>query len=197
MKNRGTCGIICMMVGLLFLGGAIGLLGYNTWQEKKGEESMTRIMKEMDPIITPLKHEVDILPKTMQTVSVEGNEYIGVLEIPCIGTMFPILENLSDEQLKIAPCRYKGSYLNDTMILAGHNYREGFGIIKQLEIGDVVTFTDTIGNTIKYRVSNVEIIEGTNVEAMEEGEDWDLTLFSCTYGGQERYTVRCTRVASK
>ncbi len=197
MKNRGTCGIICMMVGLLFLGGAIGLLGYNTWQEKKGEESMTRIMKEMDPIITPLKHEVDILPKTMQTVSVEGNEYIGVLEIPRIGTMFPILENLSDEQLKIAPCRYKGSYLNDTMILAGHNYREGFGIIKQLEIGDVVTFTDTIGNTIKYQVSNVEIIEGTNVEAMEEGEDWDLTLFSCTYGGQERYTVRCTRVASK
>lgn len=197
MKNRGKCGIICMMVGLLFLGGAIGLLGYNTWQEKKGEESMTRIMKEMDPIITPLKHEVDILPKTMQTVSVEGNEYIGVLEIPRIGTMFPILENLSDEQLKIAPCRYKGSYLNDTMILAGHNYREGFGIIKQLEIGDVVTFTDTIGNTIKYQVSNVEIIEGTNVEAMEEGEDWDLTLFSCTYGGQERYTVRCTRVASK
>lgn len=197
MKNRGTCGIICMIVGLLFLGGAIGLLGYNTWQEKKGEESMTRIMKEMDPIITPLKHEVDILPKTMQTVSVEGNEYIGVLEIPRIGTMFPILENLSDEQLKIAPCRYKGSYLNDTMILAGHNYREGFGIIKQLEIGDVVTFTDTIGNTIKYQVSNVEIIEGTNVEAMEEGEDWDLTLFSCTYGGQERYTVRCTRVASK
>ena len=22
--------------------------------------------------------------------------------------------------------------------------------------------------------------------------DWDLTLFTCTYGGQERYTVRCT-----
>lgn len=26
---------------------------------------------------------------------------------------------------------------------------------------------------------------------MKEG-DWDLTLFTCTFGGQQRFTVRCS-----
>lgn len=183
-----------MAIGLLLLGGAVGLLVYNRWQEKSGEESVTRVMEEMNEIVVPLKHEADTLPKTVQTVSVEENEYIGILDLPSVDASFPILKTWSDDLLKIAPCRYKGSYLNDNMIIAGHNYSSGFGQIKRLEIGDLVTFTDTIGNTIEYQVVDVEIIKGTDVEAMEAGDDWDLTLFSCTYGGQERYTVRCTKM---
>ena len=194
MKNKRRRGIACMAIGLLLLGGAAGLLIYNRWQEKRGEESVTRVMEEMNEIVVPLKHEADTLPKMVQTVSVEENDYIGILDLPSVDASFPILKTWSDELLKIAPCCYKGSYLNDNMIIAGHNYSSGFGQIKQLEIGDLVTFTDTIGNTLEYQVIDVEIIKGTDVEAMQAGDDWDLTLFSSTYGGQERYTVRCTKM---
>lgn len=195
MKNKR--GILCMMLGLILLGSAVGLLVYNTWQEKAGEESVENVMDEMEKIVVPLKHGADILPKQVQSVMVDENEYVGILELPSIDQSFPILKTWSNELLKIAPCCYKGSYLEDNMIIAGHNYSSGFGQIKKLELGDLITFIDTIGNTIKYQVFDIEIIKGTDVEAMEEGEDWDLTLFSCTYGGQERYTVRCVKVSQE
>ena len=39
----------------------------------------------------------------------------------------------------------------------------------------------------------VDILDHTAVEDMISGE-YDLTLFTCTYGGENRVTVRCDRV---
>lgn len=50
--------------------------------------------------------------------------------------------------------------------------------------------TDVEGNRFFYQVDSVEILKKTEVEQMEAG-DWDLTLFTCTYGGQTRFTLRC------
>ena len=38
----------------------------------------------------------------------------------------------------------------------------------------------------------LEILQPTAVEEMTSG-DYDLTLFTCTYGGATRFTVRCLR----
>ena len=53
-------------------------------------------------------------------------------------------------------------------------------------------FTDVDGNIFRYTVADLEQLEGTDVKEMEAG-DWDLTLFTCTLGGQYRVTVRCVR----
>ena len=78
------------------------------------------------------------------------------------------------------------------MIIVGHNYRSHFSKLKTLEPGTEIYFTDAEGNQFAYTLEWVEIIEETDVEAMSAGsEEWDLTLFTCTYGGKERYTLRC------
>ena len=59
--------------------------------------------------------------------------------------------------------------------------------------GDEVRFIDLDGNIWNYVVSGTEVIAGYDVERMKSG-DWDLTLFTCTYGGENRYTLRCTMV---
>jgi sortase A len=46
------------------------------------------------------------------------------------------------------------------------------------------------GNVYVYTVEEMEVIPGTGTEEMISAE-WDLTLFTCTYGGWDRYTVRC------
>ena len=46
------------------------------------------------------------------------------------------------------------------------------------------------GNVFFYTVEDLEVVPGTGTEEMISTE-WDLTLFTCTYGGQDRYTVRC------
>ena len=53
-----------------------------------------------------------------------------------------------------------------------------------------VSFTDAVGNVFLYTVAELETLGKTDVEEMQAG-DWDLTLFTCTYGGKNRVTVRC------
>ena len=48
------------------------------------------------------------------------------------------------------------------------------------------------GNVFTYRMVEQETLPPTAMDAMESGE-WDLTLFTCTMGGQSRVTVRFER----
>ena len=68
-----------------------------------------------------------------------------------------------------------------------------FGQIKTLKPGDAVVFTDVDGNVYSYEVAELETLQPAAVDEMKSGE-WDLTLFTCTIGGQTRVTVRCDRV---
>lgn len=80
------------------------------------------------------------------------------------------------------------------MVIAAHNYQRHFGGLKNLVIGDEVRFTDGDGNVFAFHVSALEQLNPTQVDEMTESE-WDMTLFTCTLGGQQRTTVRCTRVS--
>lgn len=75
-------------------------------------------------------------------------------------------------------------------VVAGHNYRTHFGALENLEPGDCVYFTDLEGNRFSYTVTSFQVLEEDAVEQMLSDE-WDLTLFTCTYSGQTRFTVRC------
>ena len=81
-------------------------------------------------------------------------------------------------------------------VIAAHNYKTHFGRLKELRPGDEVRFTDTEGNAFRYTVAELETLGKYDVEEMAAG-DWDLTLFTCTYGGQSRVTVRCLRVTEE
>lgn len=104
----------------------------------------------------------------------------------------PVMSEWSYPRLKVAPCRYQGSAYTNDLIIAGHNYRKHFSPLKTLEPGARIVFTDVAGNQFYYIADSVEILKKTEVEQMEAGE-WDLTLFTCTYGGQTRFTLRCLR----
>ncbi len=128
----------------------------------------------------------------MPVTEIDGHGYIGTLDIPALELSLPVMDAWSYPDLKLAPCRYKGSAYQDSMIVAGHNYRTHFGRLNQLRTGEEVRFTDAEGNLFLYTVAELEELAPTAVEEMEAG-DWDLTLFTCTVGGKARVTVRCAR----
>ena len=45
----------------------------------------------------------------MPVEEIEGNGYIGLLEIPALGLSLPVMSEWSYPNLKLAPCRYSGS----------------------------------------------------------------------------------------
>ena len=126
----------------------------------------------------------------MPAVSIDGLAFIGILSIPSIHLEQPVLQQWDDQAVKKAPCCYAGSAYRNDMVVAGHNYRNAFGKLFDLQIGDGVTFTDTDGNLFRYRVAELETLPASAVEEMTEST-WDFTLFTCTFGGRSRLAVRC------
>lgn len=120
---------------------------------------------------------------------VNGEMYIGVLEIPSLGIVLPVAESCNNDTLKLSPCRYSGSVKGRELIIAAHNYRSHFGNIKQLRPGDVLNLTELDGTVHHYEVFSLEKMDGTAIDTMKSGS-WDLTLFTCTLGGKSRLAVR-------
>lgn len=139
----------------------------------------------LEPTATPIPE--------MPTMMIDGHEYIGYLEMPTIGITLPVMSDWSYKKLRIAPCRYWGSAYDDSMVILAHNYDRHFGRISSLNVGDPVQFVDADGNIFKYVVAAHETLERLQMRKMVDN-DYDLTLFTCTYGGGKRVTVRLERV---
>lgn len=125
----------------------------------------------------------------MHTIVIDDRDYIGILEIPKLSIKIPILEELTDSNLQVAPCRFFGNVSQGNMVIGGHNYTTHFGNLKRLQSNDTLCFTDADGNIFKYEVISVDRLAPTEVHEMLSGE-WDLTLFTCTLDGEQRVVVR-------
>lgn len=142
----------------------------------------------------PVRALFEINPDMEMPITViESNEYIGILDLPVLGISLPVMSDWSYPQLKIAPCRYKGSAYTGDLIISAHNYERHFGRLTSMIPGDEVRFTDVDGNVFCYAVCGKEKLDMRNVQGMMEGE-WDMTLFTCVPGGARRETLRCRLV---
>ena len=130
--------------------------------------------------------------REMPVQTVDGRDYVGVLTIPALGLELPVLSQWDYDGLKVAPCRYSGSLYQNNLIICAHNYASHFGKLKNLRVGDTAIFTDMDENIVRFQMVARETIQPEDLEAMEAG-DWDLTLFTCTVGGQTRVTIRFER----
>lgn len=193
-----------MGIGAVLLIAAFVLTGYNIYDDHRAKQESDEVWDLLEEQMVDSK-ETDMqidLPEyvlhpemEMPVVEQDGIQYVGALEIPAYDLTLPIIDDWSYPNLKIAPCRYSGSAYRNNMVLAGHNYKSHFGKLKNLVAGDEIIFTDMDGNRFVYQVAEQEVLEQTAVEEMKTG-DWDLTLFTCTYGGQMRMALRCFLVES-
>ena len=186
-------GTFCMAAGLLLILGALLLTGYNLWDEQRAAQSVQKAVQAITESrhVTAMESQPDP-DETMLAVEIDGKRYVGSIELPSLGIALPVLEDCSEENLKMAPCVYSGTVYKDGFILAGHNYKSHFGKINRLSVGDEAIFTDMEGNSFTYTVVEQTVINGNDSDAMAAG-DWPLTLFTCTLDGQSRITVRFDR----
>lgn len=132
----------------------------------------------------------------MPVVTIDGEDYIGLLSLPTLDLQLPVISQWNDSRLRTAPCRFFGSVYQDNLVIAAHNYAAHFGKLSQLHPGDDLQFTDTDGNVFSFEVVELETLRPTQVEDMTQS-GYDLTLFTCTVGGQSRIAVRCRRLPNE
>ena len=58
------------------------------------------------------------------------------------------------DALKLSPCRYAGSFSEENLVIAAHNYSSSFGEISRLSAGDTVTLVDGLGDRHSYQVEH-------------------------------------------
>ena len=212
-NSRKQEGLLLITIGLLLIAAALFLVSYNLYDELRAEqaakqaatqldaylpaeaapEAPTDPVEDQDPLV---RDERTVIPDyvlspnmEMPVETINGIDFIGVLRIPALELELPIISEWNYPNLKSAPCRYSGSAYLNNLILCGHNYASHFGNLKNLCEGDIATFTDMDGNVFTYKMVERETLLPTSIDAMESGE-WDLTLFTCTVGGQSRVTIR-------
>lgn len=151
------------------------------------DESM---IEETLTTAAPVSKDDSVAETGMSTIVVDGRTYIGFLSIPELGLDLPVQSQCSETLLKHSPCWYFGSLKEGNLVIAGHNYKRHFTPIKQLKPGAEVTFRDVENRETRYKMLRSEIMDGTDIEGMLAGEDWDLTLFTCTYSGKKRIAIR-------
>lgn len=201
-------GLPFIVIGLLLIAAALSLSGYNIWDENRAAESVEQTMEAILPLIpeppTPQPENVNpsdvyipdyiLNPKMdMPAVQVQEYDYVGILSVPALGLRLPVMSDWSYPLLRVAPCRFSGTAYQDDLVIAAHNYREHFGALPNLRVGDEVTFTDMDGNVFRYTVGELEELAPGDTRQMISS-DWDLSLFTCNLSGTLRFTVRCARV---
>lgn len=208
-RKRGS---LFIALGVLLLAAALGLTGWNLYEGYRAERASSVVVEKLNAVLpeTPTQPSTPQLNDNgemeipdyilapdmeMPTVTVDGRQYIGTLQLPSLGLEFPIISRWSYDALLESPCRYTGSAYSGDMVLAAHNYNSHFGRLKNLREGDSVIFTDVDGNVFTYTVAVKETLRPTAVEEMTSGE-WPLTLFTCTIGGSYRVTIRCEQMES-
>ena len=188
MKHKS--GTVCMFLGTVLVIAALSLFLWNYREDKKAGDSVENILPRLEEQIGDT--DPDPYGSGMTEVTIDGYSYIGYIAIPGLGLELPVMSEWSYPQQRIAPCRYCGSVKTNDLVIAAHNYSRHFGNIKNLVPGDEVYFTDMDGRVTAYEVVEVDILNPTAVEEMTDS-GYDLTLFTCTYGGRSRVTVRCDR----
>ncbi len=209
-----------MVLGVVLLAAAIALLVYNTYEDSRAGASVAAVADALESIrqadseavsyvpapsqeqenevseeSLPFASEPEATEEAIAVAEVDGYTYMGTLSIPSLSLELPIQYEWSYPGLKISPGRYSGSVWGNNLVICGHNYTSHFGKLKRLLPGDTVIFTDLLGNAFYYTVSEVVTLQPTDVSQMlsELDGEWDLTLFTCTLGGQTRVTVRCSK----
>ena len=192
--SRRRYGKILLSAGLILIGLGLILLAVFQHEDRMAGKNAQLLHEELDRAIrTGQAQEEGYTIDKELVASVGDYELLGILRVPSLELELPILADWSYELLSIAPCRYTGTVYGRDLILMGHNFDSHFTPLKKLTSGDEVLFTDCFNRTYTYQVEIQEILNKTELEALVSA-DYDLSLFTCTYGGENRAVIRCNMI---
>ena len=189
MRLKNKLSAILIIIGIFFVILALSFLVYARYEASNAEKASSEVLPILIQQIENNKSNL----QDNSTITINGNDYIGYLSIPKLDLKLPVMSGWSYKQLKISPCRFMGSHKDDNLVVMAHNYTRHFGKIHTLKADDIVYFQDLGGNTIQYKVSLLQTLSGSDIDKVSS-EEYDLTLFTCTYSGKNRILVRCNRI---
>ncbi len=189
---RKRNGLLLIVLGACAILSAGVLFWFNEKEQQAAAQTSNRALLKMQSLQdNPVADDSKQLNNDKLTeIEIDGEWYIGQLSIPALDLELPVISQWNYERLEKAPCRYSGSVLNRDLVIMAHNYRAHFGRLGELPLDTQIYFRDVQGNQTQYRLAVLDILTPEDVKEVTS-DQYDLTLFTCTYGGENRVVARC------
>ncbi len=155
------------------------------------EESLEIISQNID---TNMK-----LYNIYNTTKIEQTEelYFGRINIEKIGLKYTVFNTYNEELLKISPCKFYGSTLEEkgNICIAAHNYNDNrfFGRIDELKIKDIIRLEDLNGNNYSYIVYEIFETKDDDFSILKSSKNYELTLLTCNNSNKNRIIIKAYR----
>ena len=127
MKNKKA--LFLIIIGIILIISALYLQLHNNYEDiKAGKESKEVVEVIQEELNTQeIKEDSD-----KETIKVNGDEYIGIINIPSLNVELPVMSDWSYEKMKKSPARYYGSLETNDLVICAHSYKNFFRYIKNL-----------------------------------------------------------------
>ena len=126
----------------------------------------------------------------------KDSDILGNISIPKIKVNYPFFYGISDDLLKISPCRFNGEMPDkkSNLCIAGHNYNDDrfFSKLMKLDLNDLIIIEDNSKNKFFYYVyKKIEIEESKISSATNNINDYCvLTLVTCNNSNNKRIIIK-------
>ena len=134
--------------------------------------------------------------KNNNTQSSAENSIFGIIEIPKINIYYPVFSFLSEENLKVSPCKLYGTNLNENtnICIAGHNYNNNmfFSNIDKLQNGDEIYIYNNNGFKYIYKVFEKYEVKENDLSPIYNynKNKKTLTLITCNNLNNNRIIIK-------
>ena len=171
---------------------SLGLLLFSQLRADAARKENAAVVAEINTIFSTRYPGVmdTYLNMDMPVMELNGQDYIGVVEIPAFGLSVPIGSSWDAGKVTSFPCRFWGTVYDGSLVIGGSDQPGQFDCLDRIQDGSIVTVGDMTGMEFTYVVDCVERSK-TADRAVLMKEDADLTLFVRDAYNFNYILVRC------
>lgn len=175
-QKKGIIRKICTFVGVILLVSALIVLvlwqrtiQISEQQAKKYVEAIRELTPESQGAVPDARKD-----NTMSVLSLEGEDFVGLLEMPGHGSAMPVCASWGG--VTKYPCHFDGNIYEQTMQIGATSQKGQYDFYREISVGESVFFTDMEGNRYAYTITNIRYEKKVD-QTLLEREDAPLTLF--------------------
>ena len=130
------------------------------------------------------------------TKTSDKHNIFGTLEIPSLGINYAVFNELSEELLRISPCKFYGVNIDEVgnIAIAGHNFDNHtfFSDLNKLQINDEIYLYSTSNKKYIYSIYDTFETTSDNLEVLNTKfiASKELTLVTCNNSNKKRFIVK-------
>ena len=176
MKNKTSIRKVCVIAGALMLVSALAILLYWRWNISYSQKQTAIYVDTLRQLMPQPQNAVpeERRDNTMAALSVDGLDFVGILELPRYGSILPVCGNWG--RVFQYPCRFGGSIYDGSLQIGATTQAGQYSFYREISVGDTVMFTDMEGNRYAFQVAAMRYEKHID-QATLQHQDATLTLF--------------------